>query len=89
MSITNEEIKDRVTYPEYRCHKIVRAFKVGAIEGCTIHPTEPSLPPYDATPEFIGRHPFNLPGYVVFYEDGYASFSPAGPFESGYALVQE
>lgn len=76
-------------YPEFKCHKRVRAFKVGRIEGCTIYDYDEKLPPYQATPEFIGKHPLNHPGYVVFYEDGYVSFSPAAPFEAGYTLNGE
>ncbi len=76
-----------MSYPDYKCHKIVKAFKVGKIEGCTIFPIDESLPPYQATPEFIGRHGLNMEGYVVFYEDGYVSFSPAESFESGYSEI--
>lgn len=27
-------------------------------------------------------------GYLVVYEDGYTSYSPTEPFESGYTLVE-
>ena len=34
--------------------------------------------------EYMTKHAPQVGGYYVLYEDGYASFSPAQPFEAGY-----
>lgn len=75
--------------PLYQCHKQVRAFKIGRIEGCTLFPHDETagIEPVEVSPEYISRHPLNQSGYYVRYEDGYESFSPAGAFESGYTRV--
>lgn len=72
----------------YRCHKIVRAFMVGKVEGNRIYAAD-SLAYHEAAPEFLFKHNLNQPGYLVFYEDGYVSFSPAKAFEAGYTPAQE
>lgn len=77
--------------PRYACHKTVRAAKILAVEhggdGPRLvlegHPTVP------LTMDFIHRHSPKAGGYFVVYEDGYMSYSPAGPFESGYTLLAE
>jgi len=81
----------------YKCHKIVEATKVVAIEEL----------PYDEV-ELMGedRMTYVLPisrfgwksgkmvmpnpfGYMVRYEDGYLSWSPSKAFEDGYTLIEE
>lgn len=39
--------------------------------------------------EYLDRHKPELGGYYVRYADGYASYSPAVPFEQGYTKVDE
>lgn len=83
--------------PRYRCHKVVHAFKIGAIE----------IPPMRAqdedagfrflraqqpcrvtgktvSPEYMVKHRPKEGGYYVVYDGGYDSFSPADAFEDGY-----
>lgn len=82
-------------YPQYRCHKVVRAFKIGRIERDPISeqveflPEEATLPPFRKGWKFFARHSPHVGGYIVFYEDGYVSYSPAKPFESGYSRMEE
>lgn len=77
--------------PRYQCHKQVRALKIRAVVS-TIH--GPTLDftdrPDDALvvgEAWVARHRPEAGGYYVVYEDGYASFSPAAAFESGYTLI--
>jgi hypothetical protein len=79
--------KKRKNIPQYQCHKKVRAFEIGKIEGCMIYPLHDDLEPVKVDFEFIDRHPLNQPGYLVFYEDGYMSFSPKKAFEDGYTAI--
>lgn len=74
--------------PLYRCHKEVRAGKITAIthfdgwtlslEGCGI---------VTVSDDWLARHEPVLGGYYVVYADGYKSYSPAEPFESGYTRI--
>lgn len=49
--------------------------------------------PFKVTPLYVTKHLRGLDkteivgGYIVFYEDGYQSFSPAKAFEDGYTRV--
>lgn len=42
-----------------------------------------------ADPEFMAKHKPEEGGYMVFYADGYISYSPAGAFEDGYTLMEK
>jgi hypothetical protein len=35
----------------------------------------------------LDKHKPEVGGYYVVYKEGYKSFSPAGAFEEGYALI--
>lgn len=72
--------------PEYRCHKKVRAFKIGKIEGCTLFSLD-GVHSVKVSGQFIATHPLNLTGYYVLYADGYESYSPAKAFEEGYTKI--
>jgi len=43
--------------------------------------------PIGVSLEFITKHRPQVGGYLVFYKDGYRSFSPADAFEDGYTRV--
>jgi len=84
------------TLPRYRCHKEVRAGKIGAIhhttKGATLDLVMPEgLPqqivPVEVTTDWVKRHEPKTGGYFVAYDGGYTSYSPAQAFESGYALL--
>lgn len=77
--------------PTYRSHKTVRAAKILAINRIQVHMT---LDLGDGTtgtvyllPEYFDRHEPQVGGYYVGYDDGYVSYSPPKPFESGYSRV--
>lgn len=76
--------------PYYRCHKEVRAVKIERIdafnEGATITPVGYGRP-FDVDGDFMVRHKLQAGGYIVVYEDGYTSYSPAKAFEEGYTRI--
>jgi hypothetical protein len=76
----------------YQCHKRVRAGKIRGIEhrpaaGVVIHLEDGSL--IAQTSSWYSKHLPSRGGYLVAYEDGYTSFSPAEAFEAGYTEVAE
>ena len=85
--------------PEYQCHKKVRALKIKSIlsdgagenrdtdGSAMITPEEEGFDPIYLSPGFIHKHQPQVGGYYVVYEDGYVSYSPQEPFESGYKLI--
>jgi hypothetical protein len=78
--------------PRYRCHKEVWALKILSINA---NPTGESAAleveyPFSPVPVddvWLGRHNPQAGGYLVFYEDGYRSYSPAKAFEEGYSRI--
>lgn len=81
--------------PAYKCHKIVRAFKIDEILPSDVAPEQMYLVSNTlggrvvVGSEYIKKHEPTVGGYYVLYEAGYESFSPAGVFESGYSLISE
>ena len=75
--------------PQYKSHKTVHAIKIGDVRGGAIHPQDNKYAPFTVPDEYIARHNPQSGGYYVLYEDGYASFSPAESFESGYSQIHE
>ena len=89
-------------YPKYKSHKEVRAFKIGKVDfdadvggnretdgSVIITPENTVYPPFKVDGEFDRRHAPQPGGYIVFYEDGYVSYSPADAFEGGYTLGEQ
>lgn len=78
--------------PKYVCHKEVWALKISEIvEGgkgneVLLKFSEDGYAPICVDFDWYYKHKPQAGGYYVVYQDGYASFSPAGPFESGYTL---
>lgn len=76
-----------VDLPSYRCHKVVRAAKIVAID----HNSRLDLAPHgvvEVGPSWIDEKNAEPGGYYVLYDDGYASFSPAKAFEEGYTRIE-
>lgn len=87
--------------PRYRCHKEVHALKIERIQfdadtarvegrdtdGSARLFVEPPYAPIRVDSAYVRKHSPQAGGYYVVYEDGYKSFSPAGPFESGYTRL--
>lgn len=72
--------------PRYRCHKIVRAAKITAIErdAVTILTFGDISACKQVSYDFDQKHQPEVGGYYVVYDDGYTSYSPAKAFEEGY-----
>jgi hypothetical protein len=98
----SEEDTPQVEIPEYKCHKKVRALKIKSVQpryerNDTSKPCfevrlgieDPRFAPITLPGAYYEKHKPEAGGYYVAYEDGYQSYSPAEPFESGYALADE
>ena len=84
--------------PKYKCHKVVHALKIAAIEFgmlgvARITPVEEGYAPFETNPNFDQRYQGDQRwqgdlGYYVVYDDGYVSWSPTKAFEDGYTLME-
>lgn len=79
--------------PRYKCHKEVWALKIAGIkhrndQGADIVPENENYVAITVDGDYVLKHKPAVGGYYVVYEDGYKSYSPAAPFESGYTLVE-
>ena len=75
--------------PRYTSHKTVYALKIKSVArqldgDAFITPAEDGYAPFMADVDYVAKHCPEAGGYYVVYADGYASFSPAAAFESGY-----
>jgi len=90
----------QVAMPKYKCHKEVWALKIDRLERDADkrgpnEETDGSITIFDDKvggmmklgADFVGRHRPEVGGYIVIYEDGYKSFSPAKAFEEGYSRI--
>ena len=79
--------------PQYKCHKIVRAAKITGVEpgGLAVIVDMGKVSASIEVPEgWVAKHdPLQGDGYVVAYDDGYLSWSPAAAFEAGYHRIPE
>jgi hypothetical protein len=78
--------------PQYQCHKVVRAIKIGKIEinfdkTATLFPEEKGWEPFIVSADYVARARPESGGYFVVYEDGYESYSPCKAFEDGYSRI--
>lgn len=73
--------------PRYRCHKEVSALKILGVRAERYLEFEPPFSDIDIGNQWVEHHGPQAGGYLVVYEDGYQSFSPAKAFEDGYTLV--
>lgn len=88
--------------PKYKSTKVVHALKIAKIEpagkivfhegkqlprGATITPADEVYAPFDVDAAYVSKHTPKAGGYIVFYADGYKSWSPAEAFEAGYVRI--
>jgi hypothetical protein len=83
---------DTAGMPKYRCHKEVWALKIAAVLpdewGVGLRFEDRGFYVRAFTNDQLQGKPKPEVGmYLVIYEDGYTSFSPAAAFEDGYTLV--
>lgn len=79
------------SFPEFRCHKKVRALQIAGILTEFVRPqlafVEPGVEAFEVDAAWVERHKPEVGGYFVVYEDGYFSYSPQEAFEAGYHLI--
>jgi len=90
-------MSNTIEIPRYQCHKQVRALKIKLAimnpRGVELHFDDERYCPIEMPIEYARKHTNAqgvqalAGGYVVWYEDGYASWSPAEPFENGYVRI--
>lgn len=74
--------------PKYRCYKIVGAIRISAVEfGDTGAAVMGDGRVVEVDQAFLDRHGPKEGQYLVEYDDGYLSVSPAAAFEAGYTVV--
>lgn len=78
--------------PKYRCHKEVSALKIETVlpyeGGVGLTFEDQQFPIRAFSNDELKNKPTPQSGmYLVRYEDGYFSFSPAETFESGYTRI--
>ena len=81
--------------PRYRSHKEVHALKIAQVlvvnpdGSATLVIDDEGFGHVGVEKEVVSRY-MPVPGdYLVVYEDGYRSISPAKAFEEGYTLIDE
>ena len=77
--------------PQYQCHKIVKASKIVEMEmkstGGALVQLEDLEEPVMLMADFVLRFKPATGNYIVVYEDGYVSVSPAHAIASGYTRI--
>lgn len=81
---------------KYQSHKVVQAARITGIPDIYREPQQPSYvlmtdhtTPVPVTREWLEKHKPREGWYLVRYEDGYTSASPAKAFEEGYRLIED
>lgn len=87
----------QIQLPQYQCHKKVWALKIKDVvnlagdapeaNGTELHFENERYSPIVVDAAFVAKHNPAAGMYLVVYEDGYRSVSPAKAFEDGYTLI--
>ena len=82
----------RIDLPVWRCHKLVRGFKIAQmvpLEGTSQLRLIDETGVYivDVSNQYVMRYQPSVGDYYALYEDGYESLSPADAWEKGYTLL--
>lgn len=71
--------------PQYQCHKVVRAGKVVKFPNAsTVHCEVDGEIVHVSIPVALGHARELVGGYIMIEDNGYITWSPAAPFESGH-----
>ncbi|MGE0289322.1 MAG: hypothetical protein AB7I42_24185 [Bradyrhizobium sp.] len=91
------EVQTAPKLPRYKSHKEVHAIKIEKIESrmdgtALVHAFpdrngRPTCAPIEVPAGWVAKHNPSPGGYLVIYEGGYQSWSPADAFESGYTRI--
>jgi len=89
-----KELKHKM--PRYRCIKCVSAAKITTllthVDGVLdLEMVGPNGEKYKTrmSADWNRQHMPDKGGFLVLYDDGYMSYSPARPFDEGYVLLTE
>jgi hypothetical protein len=96
MAPTKPTTKAPIPLPQYQCHKLVRAAKILRIRPAPADGQCPELvlaidgfeQVVPVSTAFLDKYVPQVGGYLVVYDDGYRSFSPAAAFEAGYTRLE-
>ncbi|HEE4911119.1 DUF2829 domain-containing protein [Klebsiella pneumoniae] len=81
--------KQALKLPKYQSIKIVEAAEIFKIEKKTLIVSfRRHVAKIKVDQPYLDKHKPEVGGYFVRYEDGYESYSPKEPFESGYLSVE-
>lgn len=86
-------------FSHYKCHKEVVALKINSIDERPTSPfdiagvnayveTSKGEDIYFFSVDYLDKHEPKAGGYLVIYQDGYRSYSPAAIFEKGYTELK-
>lgn len=77
--------------PEYRFHKVVGAVKIMLVDRCYVYfeDEDGRQCKVDVGPDFVSKYKPEVGGYLVYYREGYMSYSPAISFENHYVRNNE
>lgn len=83
-----------IEMPRYRSHKEVHALKIGddpiVVHGdgsVTLPIADDGYAPVTVDASVVSRYMPSAGDYLVVYDDGYRSISPAKAFEDGYTRI--
>lgn len=76
---------------KYKCHKVVEAGKITELTPTTVSfdPVKTGVISWTPPNGWMEKHIPEVGGYIVEYDDGYRSYSPAEAFEAGYSPEPE
>lgn len=75
----------------YQCHKKVKAWVITSIAERSAKSFTLGLEDGDDVvigAKFMKKHKPEIGNYLVIYDDGYKSISPAEAFEAGYTIIK-
>lgn len=73
----------------FQCHKQVKAAKITEVTESAVSFEHQGLKMECIEGHaWITKHKPEVGGYLVVYEDGYKSYSPAKAFEEGYSILR-
>lgn len=77
-----------IQLPKYKSHKEVGALMIAGISlDGVLSFIEEGYAPIQMPKEWLDKHNPEVGGYLVFYKDGYKSYSPRQAFDEGYTRI--
>lgn len=80
-------------FPRYVCYKQVGALQIKAVipnpRGVELHFVDETFVPIQMDLSWVAEHGPVAGDYLVVYDEGYMSRSPAKAFEEGYTKIED